>query len=171
MLNLVTLKVYIGDRIAMRLTTELLRLDNPDGAIERIVSFLRDYVKGASADGFVIGMSGGLDSSVTAALCSRALNDRNKILGLSMAEEETYNEKNIADAERVAHIFNIQFKKVDITSIIKDFHKNMKLFDPRDRIANGNVKARIRAVTLFYHSNVLNRLVIGTTDKSEMMLG
>jgi NAD+ synthase len=171
MLNFTALEIYLGDRITMHLTADLLILDNPATAIERIVNFLRDYLRHTSADGFVIGMSGGLDSSVAAALCSRALSDPSKILGLCMPEEETYNETNIRDAESVARIFNIQFKKIGITSIIKDFYENMKTFDPKNRIASGNVKARIRAVTLFYHSNVLNRLVVGTTDKSEMMLG
>jgi len=163
--------MYVGDRRAMHLTTELLRLENPVGAIDRIVSFLRDYVKQTSADGFVIGMSGGLDSSVTAALCSKALDDHSKILGLSMSEEETYNRENIADAERVAQIFDISLKRIDITPIIRNFHKNIGISGSTNRVAKGNIKARIRAATLFYHSNVLNRLVIGTTDKSEMMLG
>lgn len=155
----------------MQLNQDLLKLENPAGAIEHIENFLKDYVRKAAAEGVVFGMSGGLDSSVVAALCARAFNDRNKVLGLCMPEEETYNQQNIKDAEHIADIFDVEFKTVDITPMTKAFSANLAAFDPKNRVASGNLKARVRAVTLYYHSNALNRLVVGTTDKSEMMLG
>lgn len=155
----------------MQLNQDLLRLENPAGAIEHVENFLKDYVQKVAAEGVVFGMSGGLDSSVVAALCARAFNDRDKVLGLCMPEEETYNQQNIEDAEHVAKIFDVEFRTVDITQMTKAFSANLAVFDPKNRVANGNLKARVRAVTLYYYSNVLNRLVVGTTDKSEMMLG
>jgi len=155
----------------VRLKQDLLRLEDPAGTAVRVESFLRDYVEKASAEGVVFGMSGGLDSSVVAALCSKAFNERSKVLGLCMPEEETYNSKNVKDAERVAEIFNMEIEKIDVTPMVQAFFKNLRIFNPKNIVANGNVKARVRAVTLFYHANVLNRLVVGTTDKSEMMLG
>lgn len=154
----------------LRLEPDLLRMDDPAEAIGRLESFIRNYVSRVSAEGIVLGMSGGLDSSVVAALCSRALRDRNKVLGLCMPEAETYSTKNIQDAERVAKIFNLDFKIVDITEIIRGF-SGLSVFNPKSRIVHGNLKARIRASVLFYYSNALSRLVVGTTDKSEMMLG
>jgi len=154
----------------VRLKQDLLKLEDVSGVVDRIESFLKDYVNRTSADGVVFGMSGGLDSSVVAALCSRAFRDSRKVLGLCMPEEETYSPKDVQDAERVAKIFDIDFRRIDVTPMVKVF-KGLKVVDPENRVANGNVKARIRAVTLFYHANVLNRLVVGTTDKSEMMLG
>jgi NAD+ synthase len=68
-------------------------------------------------------------------------------------------------------MFNIDFEIINISKIIRNFFVNIPIFREENKIANGNVKARIRALTLFYYSNVLNRLVVGTTDKSEMMLG
>lgn len=155
----------------MQLNQDLLKLENPAGAIEAVENFLKDYVQKVAAEGVVFGMSGGLDSSVVAALCGRAFSDHDKVLGLCMPEEETYNQQNIKDAEHVAEIFDVEFRTVDITQVTKAFSTNLADFDPRNRIANGNLKARVRAVTLYYYSNVLNRLVVGTTDKSEMMLG
>ena len=77
-------------KIVVQLKPDILKLDNPTIALERIESFIRDYVKRAGSDGVVLGMSGGLDSSVVAALCSRALSEKTKILGLCMPEDENY---------------------------------------------------------------------------------
>ncbi len=155
----------------MQLKPDIFKLDNPKMAIERVENFIRDYVDKAGSDGVVIGMSGGLDSSVVAGLCSRALAEKNKVLGLCMPEYENLNQKNIEHAKQVAKMFNIDFEVIDISKVIRSFFDNIPLFKEDNIIPNGNVKARIRALTLFYYSNVLNRLVVGTTDKSEMMLG
>jgi NAD+ synthase len=157
--------------MVVQLRPDILKLDNPKMAIKRIENFIRDYVDKAGSEGVIIGMSGGLDSSVVAALCSRALGEKNKVLGLCLPENENFNQKNIDHAEQVANMFNIDFKIINISKIIRNFFVNIPIFREENRISNGNVKARIRALTLFYYSNVLNRLVVGTTDKSEMMLG
>jgi NAD+ synthase len=157
--------------MVVQLKPDILKLDNPTMAVERIENFIRDYVDKAGSEGLVLGMSGGLDSSVVAALCSRALGEKNKVLGLCLPEDENFNQRNIDHAEQVANMFNIDFKIIDISKIIRNFFVDIPIFRIENKIANGNVKARIRALTLFYYSNVLNRLVVGTTDKSEMMLG
>jgi NAD+ synthase len=157
--------------MVVQLKPDILKIDNPTMAVERIENFIRDYVDKAGSEGLVLGMSGGLDSSVVAALCSRALGEKNKVLGLCLPEDENFNQRNIDHAEQVANIFNIDFKIIDISKIIRNFFVDIPIFRIENKIANGNVKARIRALTLFYYSNVLNRLVVGTTDKSEMMLG
>ena len=157
--------------MVVQLKPDILKLDNPTMAIERIENFIRDYVDKAESEGVILGMSGGLDSSVVAALCSRALGEKNKVLGLCLPEDENFNQMNIDHAEQVANMFNIDFKIINISKIIRNFFVNIPIFREENKISNGNVKARIRALTLFYYSNVLNRLVVGTTDKSEMMLG
>lgn len=157
--------------MVVQLKTDILKLDNPTMAVERIENFIRDYVDRAGSEGLVLGMSGGLDSSVVAALCSRALGEKNKVFGLCLPEDENFNQRNIDHAEQVANMFNIDFKIIDISKIIRNFFVDIPIFRIENKIANGNLKARIRALTLFYYSNVLNYLVVGTTDKSEMMLG
>ena len=157
--------------MVVRLNPDILKLDDPNAVVERIKNFIKDYVDKAGSHGVVLGMSGGLDSSVVAALCSKALNEKNKVIGLCMPENENLNQKNIEHAEQVAKLFSIDFKIIDISKIIRSFFDNVPLYKDGNKISNGNVKARIRALTLFYYSNVLNCLVVGTTDKSEMMLG
>ena len=157
--------------MVVQLKPDILKLYNPTMAVERIENFIRDYVDRSGSEGLVLGMSGGLDSSVVAALCSRALGEKNKVLGLCLPEDENFNQRNIDHAEQVANMFNIDFKIIDISKIIRNFFVDIPIFRIENKIANGNLKARIRALTLFYYSNVLNHLVVGTTDKSEMMLG
>lgn len=157
--------------MVVQLKPDILELDNPTIVIERIENFIRDYVIKTGSEGIVFGMSGGLDSSVVAALCSRAIGEKNKVLGLCLPEDENFNQKNIDHAKRVSKMFNIEFDIIDISKIIRNFLVNIPISRKGNRISNGNVKARIRALTLFYYSNILNRLVVGTTDKSEMMLG
>jgi NAD+ synthase len=158
-------------KMVVQLKPNILKLDNPTMALERIENFIRDYVKRTGSDGVVLGMSGGLDSSVVAALCSRALSEKNRVLGLCMPEDKNFNQKNIDHAKQVAKMFNIDFKIINISKIIRNFFVNIPIFSEENKISNGNVKARIRALILYYYSNVHNRLVVGTTDKSEMMLG
>jgi len=157
--------------MVVQLKPDILKLDNPTMVVERIENFIKDYVDRAGSEGLVLGMSGGLDSSVVAALCSRALGEKNKVLGLCLPEDENFNQRNIDHAGQVANMFNIDFKIIDISKIIRNFFVDIPIFRIENKIANGNLKARIRALTLFYYSNVLNHLVVGTTDKSEMMLG
>jgi NAD+ synthase len=116
-------------------------------------------------------MSGGLDSSVAAALCAKAVGGK-KVLGFSMPESETYNVDTVRLAEQVARKFRIIFQTVDITPIVQAMGRTVK--ESRDKIARvpfANVKARLRMVVLYYYANVKNGLVVGTSDKSELMLG
>src|SRR3989442_128563 len=122
----------------------------------------------ARAKQLVVGMSGGLDSSVTAALCAIAVGG-SKVLGLSMPENETFKPGNIEDGRKVARKFRVRFEVIDMTPF-QDVARTMLDPDPSNRrIAWGNIKARLRATILYYKANVSDGLVIGTGDKSEVM--
>ena len=146
-------------------------LGDPDETVDRIVRFLRTHSERIGARHLVVGMSGGLDSSVTAALCSKALGGE-RTLGFCLPEAETRNPRSIQDAEEVARNFGIRFKSLDITPLV---HASTSLLRPSKRkesvIPYGNLKARLRAMILYYHANTSKGLVVGTGDKSEIMLG
>jgi NAD+ synthase len=137
-------------------------------AEKQIVRFLRKKVKEAKANGVVIGLSGGVDSSLIAALCVKALG-KEKVLGLVMPEKETRNEKNIQDARRIANLLGITYYEVDFTEVYNAFKKIIPIFD-ESLIPAGNLRARIRMCILYYFSNKLNLLVAGTGDKSELSI-
>jgi NAD+ synthase len=153
----------------LKLTSEALKLDLP--SVEaRIKRFIRDYVEKCGANGVVLGVSGGLDSCTTAALASLSLGGR-KMLGLALPEEETYNSTDIQHAKLVAQKFGFDLEVIDISSTLKTCFQSLPIYDTADRLSKGNVKARIRMVYLYYYANKLNRLVCGSSDKSEIMMG
>jgi len=153
----------------MPLTAEILKIDAED-VKRRIVRFIRDYVERSGANGVVIGLSGGLDSSTAAALCSLALGG-DRVLGLIMPERETYRPVDVEHARMVAEKFGIPVEEVDLTRILEAYWASLPVYEPRDRVSNGNLKARVRMTVLYYYANRLNRLVCGTSDKSEAMVG
>jgi NAD+ synthase len=144
---------------------------DPEETVDRIVRFLKTHAERIRARHLLVGMSGGLDSSVTAALCSKAVGGE-RTLGLCLSEAETRNPKNVKEAEEVARKFGIRFKSLDITPILQSASG---LLRPSKRkkgvIPYGNLKARLRAIILYYYANTNVGLVVGTSDKSEIMLG
>jgi NAD+ synthase len=144
---------------------------DPDETIDRIVRFLRTHSERIGARCLVVGMSGGLDSSVTAALCSKALGGK-RTLGFCLPEAQTRSQRSIRDAEEVAKRFGVRFRSTDITALVQCaaglLHPSKK---KESVIPYGNLKARLRAMILYYYANTSKGLVVGTGDKSEIMLG
>jgi|SRR5215831_477235 len=143
--------------------------DDSKEVVDRLVRFISSEFRRANADCLVVGLSGGLDSSVAAALSALAVGGL-RVTGLSMPEAETYNQEDVDDAGRVARKYGIRFRVHDI-SRLEGAAKILLGVGRRERIAWGNVKARLRAMICYYYANVSNGLVVGTGDKSELMLG
>lgn len=157
--------------MSLRLSTDQFLIREPKETIDRIKRFLVTHRERARASKFIVGMSGGLDSSVAAALCALAVGGRD-VIGISMPEKETRNERNIHDAKEVARKFRLQFKIIDVTPMIDATSKCISRMERRKgSVPYANVKARLRAVVLYYFANRENGLVAGTGDKSEIMLG
>jgi NAD+ synthase len=153
----------------LKLTSDVLRLDLP--LIEnRVKRFIKDYVEKCGANGVVLGVSGGVDSSTTAAIASLALGGHS-VLGIAMPEEETYNATDVQHAKLLAKKFGFDLKIVDISPILKAFFNSLPIYDLSDKLSRGNLKARTRMVCLYYYANRLNKLVCGSSDKSETMMG
>ena len=137
---------------------------------QRICRFIKEYVENAGAKGIVLGLSGGIDSATIAALSSLAIGGKN-VLALMLPEEENFSQKDIDDAKAVADRFQFETSICDTTEVMKCFYKQIPVFDPKDRLCKGNVKARTRMVYLYYYANKFNRIVCGSSDKSETMMG
>ena len=144
---------------------ELLELDFKS-IVERIQDFIKQKVEEAGAEGAVVGLSGGLDSSVTATLTVRALSPR-RVLGLVMPDSRVTPSTDVKDAKDLAKNLQINHMVIDIAPIFDSYLTML----PRHRLAEGNLRARIRMSLLYYFANLENRLVIGTGDKSELLLG
>jgi NAD+ synthase len=135
---------------------------------ERVVSFIADIVDDAGADGAVLGLSGGIDSTLTAHLAVEALGE-DGLHGITMPS--AVNDPDVmSDAERVAHELGIEYDLVEIQPIAESF------FDAfpeaaDDRTAAGNVYVRTRAVLNYLVANAENRVVLGTGNRAEAMTG
>ena len=153
----------------MKLTPSVLELDLSE-VEKRIKRFIKEYVENAGADGIVLGLSGGIDSSTTAAISSLSIGG-DRVTGLMLPEKETYNFRDIDDAKFVAKKFGLKSQVCDITPALEGFYKTIPIFDQADRLCKGNIKARTRMIYLYYYANKLNKIVCGSSDKSETMMG
>ncbi len=153
----------------MNLTPAILNIDIPETE-RRLLNFIRGYVEKTQADGLVVGLSGGLDSSTVAALSAKAIGG-NKVLGIFLPERQTWNEQDVRHAKAVSEMFEIQFGLIDITAVVEALRKTIPEYKYEERVPDGNIKARSRMIVLYYYANSLHRLVAGSGDKSEIMLG
>lgn len=148
---------------------DYLRID-PRRTAEAIESFLRSYVEASGASGVILGLSGGTDSSVLAALAVRALGPE-RVVALVMPDVES-SYQSLRDAEEVVELLGLRSLKVDITKgvefVLRSFGDD---YASAPRVAKGNVKARLRMVLLYYLANRYNMLVLGPSDRSEWLLG
>jgi len=152
----------------MKLSKEVLSID-PEFVEKRILKFIRTRVIDAGFSGVVVGLSGGIDSSVVATLCVRALGP-DKVLGLMLPEKDS-DPNDVKDAVKLSKQLKNPYEIVDITSVINACLETY-LKDASDSpTAVGNVKARVRMVTLYYYANKSRRLVVGTGNKSEILIG
>lgn len=137
---------------------------------DKISAFINSKVREAGATGAVIGLSGGIDSTLTAYLATWALGPE-KVLGILLPEKGVTSEQDIEDALEVTRLLGIDHKLIEISPVLRAFSSGIRDFDETNLIANGNLKARIRMCILYYHANLMNRMVVGTGNKTEILLG
>ncbi len=155
--------------IQVKLTPSVLELDLPE-VEKRISRFIKEYVENAGAEGIMLGLSGGIDSATTAAISSLSIGG-SKVTGLLLPEKETYNTTDIDDAKFVAEKYGLKSQICDITPVLEGFYKTIPIFDQADKLCKGNIKARTRMIYLYYYANKRNKIVCGSSDKSETMMG
>jgi NAD+ synthase len=137
---------------------------------KRICFFIKEYVKNTDAKGIVLGLSGGIDSATVAALASLAVGGEN-VLALLLPEKETNKQKDLDDAKAIAEQFHLQTQLCDMTNALNGIYKSIPAYVHTDRLCKGNIKARTRMIFLYYYANSQKRIVCGTSDKSEVMMG
>jgi len=140
---------------------------NPALATEWLVAFLRDELQTRRGIArAVIGLSGGVDSAVTAYLCARALGPRN-VYAIRMPYAAS-SAASLTDAQSVVDALGIHERTIEITAAVDGYLQ----FEPdADARRRGNVMARTRMLVLFDQSAKLEALPIGTGNKTERLLG
>jgi NAD+ synthase len=144
-------------------------LPNPDynKVSMRIQEFISEKVRREGASGVVVGLSGGIDSSVVLDLASKALTPH-RVLGILMPRRNITPARDVRDAELLASDLGVEYRVIEIDSIISSFMEH--LVTP-DVLSQGNLTARVRMSILYYHANLMGKLVAGTGDKSELLIG
>ena len=132
---------------------------------EIIENFLVEQIEKNHSKGVILGLSGGIDSAVLAYICKRKL--QNKTLALIMPDTSITPKLETEDALKMIALTGIEYKLIDINPIVKEYSMYL---EPNER-ARGNLRARIRTNILYYYANVKNYLVLGSSDKSEYMVG
>ena len=134
------------------------------GRIEQMIRYA--FWSGGSS-GIVIGISGGIDSAVCASFCCRAVGG-DRVLGLTLPSDVTP-EEDLNDAADLCHTFGMEHRIISIEPMLRSFTGIPGYTD--SLYLRGNLMARIRMILLYYHANRDNRLVCGTSNRTEFLLG
>ncbi|WP_262733806.1 NAD(+) synthase [Gaetbulibacter sp. NE] len=137
--------------------------------VTHIVNWLKDYATNAKVNGFVVGVSGGIDSAVTSTLCSKTGLD---VLCIEMPIHQAQSHVTRAQ-EHIAQLkqrfSNVKDTRVDLTPVFEEFKTEVSLEGKQATVdmALANTRARLRMTTLYYHAGLLGLLVAGTGNKVE----
>lgn len=132
---------------------------------EKIVTFIREYFKQAGVSCLVMGLSGGIDSSLVATLACQAVGP-DKIRVLLMPVDAKKDARNVKDASDLAEALGISYDLFEIGPAVKAYD-SLNL----GKVARGNLMARLRMAAWYGVANNHNGLVLGTGNKSEIMIG
>ena len=131
--------------------------------IEAIREFLKEKIGSKYA---VLGISSGIDSSLVLTLLATAI-DQDKIKAIFMPDRYTKQE-DYDDIKMLSESTGVEIIEVNIENIFQSYRN---ILNSTDKKIEGNVRSRIRANILYYHANLLGGLVIGTTNRTEYLLG
>lgn len=137
---------------------------------DQLVHWLRTETEGVGALGLVLGLSGGVDSAVVAALARRAFPEHHLALLMPIQSER----QELEDAALVAEAFQLEHRRVDLDGVYEELARVLGASadpDGKPDLPLANLKARLRMLVLYYHANRHRYLVAGTGNRSELTIG
>ena len=137
------------------------------GTEQVVEKFLAEKLRKVGAKGFVLGVSGGIDSAVCLRLCARAVG-KGKVLALLMPESDSPKD-DLRDSKDLCKSEGVRYEIVELSKIIKIFKESVHGTINKKSLAN--IKARCRMAVLYHYANSESRLVVGTSNKSELLIG
>lgn len=133
----------------------------------RIISEMQKYFKNTGITHGVVGVSGGVDSALCLKLAVDALGNKN-VTGILMPEKGVTSEENTMHAKKLCEFLKVEHHTITINKLLMDF---LALPWRPGELAQINLKARVRMLILYSYANTKNALVIGTSNKTELLLG
>jgi len=144
---------------------EPLKLDNT--LVEKVlVKFIKEEIASAGISKAVVGLSGGVDSAVSCALAARALGPEH-VLAV-MIPYKSSSPDSLTDAKKVVELTGVRSEIADITTMAEPYFRDN---DEIGKLRIGNVLARLRMIVLYDRSAREKALVVGASNKSEILLG
>ena len=135
--------------------------------VDEVKHFLTKKLEETGAEGYVIGLSGGIDSAVTAKLAVEAVGHDN-VNGWVMPGDPS-NPENMEDARNLCEDLGISYREISIESTVKEFEDVAPFEISKETL--GNVRARTRMIYEYIDANENNLLVLGTGNRSELLIG
>ncbi|MEK6256955.1 MAG: NAD+ synthase, partial [Chloroflexota bacterium] len=139
---------------------------NTDLARKILTGFIHSEITRAGFSKAVIGLSGGVDSAVSCALAAQALGAEN-VLAVRMPYE-TSSQDSLEHAQLLIDLLGVKSITISITEMVEPLYKQ---FSDMGKLRRGNVMARARMIVLYDQSAAFNGLVVGTSNKTEILLG
>lgn len=137
--------------------------------LDEIISFLKEYKEKTHAKGYVLGLSGGVDSSLVAALAKKAVGKENLMCIMMPIDSHP---SDLKDAQEVAKALDLRYVVLDGSN---SFHETLKEFEKQglslDKISKSNLKVRIRMTMLYAYGQTNGYLVLGTDNMDERYTG
>ncbi|AXG69785.1 NH(3)-dependent NAD(+) synthetase [Kordia sp. SMS9] len=140
-----------------------------DKVIDHIVAWLKEYATNARVNGFVVGVSGGIDSAVTSSLCAKT-GLPTLCIEMPIHQAKSHVTRAQEHIKQLKERFdNVTDTRVDLTPVFEEFKTEVSLEGAQATVdmALANTRARLRMTTLYYHAGLLGRLVAGTGNKVE----
>jgi NAD+ synthetase len=143
----------------------------PESILKALVMGTKDYVHKCGFDRAVVGLSGGIDSALTACIAVRALGKEN-VMAVFMPSEYT-SQANFEDTTLLARNLGIELTRVPISGIFQKFLQDLPAIfkDVATEVTGQNIQARIRGTLLMAFCNKLGALLLSTGNKSELAVG
>lgn len=158
------LKISKNSLLNQKILDEIIHQDYAS-ITNSIEKFLEEQIEKNKAAGLILGLSGGIDSAVLAYICKRKLKE--KTIALIMPDSQITPNSETQDALKIIKESGFEHKLIDISVIVEHYQNYLET----NQLASGNLRARIRANILYYYANAKNYLVLGSSDKSEHLIG
>ncbi len=143
-----------------------MREEFPPQVLEGILDFISTTVRESGAEGVVVGLSGGIDSALVSRLCAEALGN-DKVVNVFMPSSTTP-DGDRDSTEAYSSSIGSSYRVVPIQPMVDSFDS---VLDMEDRLSRGNVMARCRMIILYHIARNENLLVMGTGNRSELLMG
>lgn len=153
----------------MKLTIEKVVNLPYDLVLSTLTSFIKEYLEKSGASKVVMGLSGGLDSSVLLTILVKAL-PLSRITAIIMPDTRATPEEDVVDALELAESMGVEHYVVHIDHIVNAYGA-IPFVQVAEDLPTGNLRARVRMNILYYYANKYNAVVAGSSDRSELLIG